>query len=92
MNWIGHNFSINSLSDRRNKALDFLIDKLTNSIENVQSGDSFPTEVSLLTNAELKYITKKNGWRFNWASEYKVPEREIYKLTIANNPNIFKEL
>ena len=78
------------MKDRQNKGLDFLIDKLTNSIENVQSGDSFPTEVSLLTNAELKYITKKNGWRFNWASEYKVPEREIYKLTIANNPNIIQ--
>ena len=44
----------------------------------------------MLTNAELKYITKKNGSRFNWASEYKVPEREIYKLTIANNPNIIQ--
>jgi hypothetical protein len=27
--------------------LDFQIDKLTNSIENIQSGDSFPTEISL---------------------------------------------
>ena len=41
--------------------LDFVADKLTNSIENVQSGDSFPTEISLLTVAELKSITKKNG-------------------------------
>jgi hypothetical protein len=73
-----------------NKGLDFIIDKLTNSIENVQSGDSFPTDISLLTMAELKNITKKNGWRFNWASEIKVPERDIYKLTIANNPNIIQ--
>jgi hypothetical protein len=34
--------------------LDFIIDKLTNSIENVNSGDSFPTEISLLTAEELK--------------------------------------
>ena len=73
-----------------NKGLDFIIDKLTNSIENVQSGDSFPTDISLLTIEELKNITKKNGWRFNWASEIKVPERDIYKLTIANNPNIIQ--
>jgi len=45
--------------------LDFVIDKLTNSIENVHSGDSFPTDISLLTKDELKNITKKNGWRFN---------------------------
>ena len=70
--------------------LDFIIDKLTNSIENVQSGDSFPTEISLLTKVELKNITKKNGWRFNWANEIKVPERDVYKLTIANNPNIIQ--
>jgi hypothetical protein len=78
------------VKDRQNKGLDFVIDKLTNSIENVQSGDNFPTEISLLTNAELKHVIKKNGWRFNWASEYKVPERDIYKLTIANNPNIIQ--
>jgi len=46
--------------------LEFQIDKLTNSIENVQSGDSFPTEISLLTSLELKLVTRKNGWRFNW--------------------------
>lgn len=78
------------MKSRQNKGLDFIIDKLTNSIENVQSSDSFPTEISLLTNTELKYVTRKNGWRFNWSSEYKVPERDIYKLTIANNPNIIQ--
>jgi hypothetical protein len=50
---------------RQNTALDFIIDKLTNSIENVQSGDSFPTDICLLNNAELKKITRKNGWQFN---------------------------
>lgn len=78
------------MKSRQNKGLDFIIDKLTDSIENVQSGDSFPTEISLLKNTELKYVTRKNGWRFNWSSEYKVPERDIYKLTIANNPNIIQ--
>lgn len=70
--------------------LNFEVDKLTNSIENVNSGDSFPTEISLLTNAELKGLTKKNGWQFNWPSEMKAPEREVYKLTISNNPNIIQ--
>lgn len=70
--------------------LDFIIDKLTNSIENIQSGDSFPTEISLLTTSELKNITNKNGWRFNWNKEIKQPERDIFKLTITNNPNIIQ--
>jgi hypothetical protein len=75
---------------RQAPGLDFRIDKLTNSIENVQSGDRFPTDVSLLTTSELKNITKKNGWRFNWSDEIKVPERDIFKLTISNNPNIIQ--
>jgi hypothetical protein len=34
---------------RKQIALDFEIDRLTNSIQNTISGDSFQTEVSLLT-------------------------------------------
>jgi hypothetical protein len=70
--------------------LDFFVDKLTNSIENVQSGDNFPTEISILTKEELKNITSKTGWRFNWRNEAKQPEREIFKLTIVNNPKIIQ--
>jgi len=39
----------------------FIIDRLTNSIVNSISGDSFQTEVSILTKADLKNILKKNG-------------------------------
>ena len=84
---LSNNFSyLWSVKKEKKIQLDFVIDKLTNSIENVQSGDSFPTEISLLTVSEIKSITKKNGWRFNWNNEIKVPQRDIFKLTIANNP------
>lgn len=68
--------------------LDFVIDKLTNSIENVKTGDSFKTDVSILTRDEIKGITKKNGWLFDWKTELKAPEKEVYKLTISGNTNI----
>jgi hypothetical protein len=45
----------------KNIQLDFLIDKLTNSIQNTISGDSFATEVLRLTKTDLKQVTKKNG-------------------------------
>ena len=77
---------------QKETGLEFIVDKLTNSIENVQSGDSFQTEVSLLASSELKNITKKNGWNFDWKREFKQPQREIYKLTIVNNPNIIQGL
>lgn len=68
--------------------LDFVIDKLTNSIENVKTGDSFKTDISLLTRDEQKAVTKKNGWVFDWKSEIKAPEKEVYKLTISGSSNI----
>lgn len=74
------------------RELDFVIDKLTNSIINVISGDSFQTEISLLTKSDLKNITKKNQWNFNWKNEFKDISREVYKLTIVNNPNIIQGL
>ena len=72
--------------------LDFEVDKLTNSIENVVSGDSFPTAISLLTKADIKTATKKIGWQFDWKYELNQPEREVYKLTIPNNPSIIQGL
>jgi len=51
---------------RKEIGLDFEVDKLTNSIENVVTGDSFATEVSIVTLDDLKSITKKNKWQFDW--------------------------
>ena len=55
-------------------------------IKNVQSGELFPTKISLLTLREFKKITKKNGWHFDWTVEFEHPVRKVYKLTIADNP------
>ena len=74
------------------KALDFIIDKLTNSVENVQTGDSFPTNISLLSIGDLKNVTKQKGWLFDWKYEMKLPEREVYKLTIVNNLSVIQGL
>ena len=78
---------------RRNpKYIDIEIDKLTNSIENVITGDSFQTDVSLIDKADLKSITKKKGWLFNWKNEYKQPDRDVYKLTIDGNSDVIQGL
>jgi len=72
--------------------LDVEIDELTNSIKNVISGDSFSTDISRITKADLKNITKKNDWQFDWKLELKHPERDVYKLTIVNNQTIIQGL
>jgi len=77
---------------RAKTGLEFEIDELTNSIKNLISGDSFSTDISRITKADLKNITKKNGWLFDWKLELKHPERDVYKLTIVNNQNIIQGL
>ncbi len=72
--------------------LDFVIDKLTNSIENTISGDSFMTEVMRLKRTDLKIITKSKGWNFNWKLELNDDKREVFKLTILNNSDVIQGL
>lgn len=72
--------------------LDIEVDRLTNSILNCISGDSFPTDVHLTKKSDLKNITKKQGWLFNWSHESNLTDRQVFKLTIRNNPNIVQGL
>ena len=72
--------------------LDIRIDKLTNSILNTISGDSFPTDVHPVAKADLKKVTQKTGWLFSRATELKFTDRQVFKLTIRDNPNIIQGL
>jgi hypothetical protein len=78
----------------RNKLIEqsFIIDKLTDSILNTVSGDSFQTEVAKMTSVDFKKVTKKTGWNFDWKSEFNDFKKEVYKLTIINNSSIVQGL
>lgn len=80
------------MKQRKLTGLDFIVDRLTNSIVNTISGDSFPTEVLRFTKNDLLQVTKKNGWSFNWKSELANDQRDVFKLTISNNPQIIQGL
>jgi hypothetical protein len=80
------------VTERQQIFLDFEVDKLKNSIENILSGDRFPTDVSVVTKEDIKSITKKAGWLFDWNKEAKLPDRDIYKLTIVNNAGYYSRL
>lgn len=77
---------------KENYHIDAEIDKLTNSIINTISGDSFQTEINEVIKADLTQTGKKNGWNFNWSEEFKMSGRKLYKLTIKDNPNIIQGL
>jgi hypothetical protein len=77
---------------QQNIGLDFIIDKLTNSIQNVVTGDSFATCISLVTTGDLNNLINKNKWQFDWKFEFKQPQRDVYKLTIVNNQSVIQGL
>lgn len=76
---------------RKEIEADFVIDKLTNSIENTITGEVFETEVNRLYLHDSKQI-KRSEWVFEWHKEFLDPANEIYKLTTINNPTIIQGL
>ena len=75
----------------RLRPLDFVIDKLTNSIENTSTGEVFDTVVTRLTIKDSKQI-KNSDWEFEWIKEINDKTKEVYKLTTINNPTIIQGL
>jgi len=76
---------------RKRTGLDFVIDKLTNSIENTFTGEVFNTEIVQMTERDIKLI-KHADWQFDWAFEIRDKTKEVYKLTTVNNPGIIQGL
>jgi hypothetical protein len=76
----------------RQSGLSFIIDRPANSIINIITGDSFPTDISIIGRADLKSITPRHGWQFSWNDELTHPERDVYKLTIVNNQDVIQGL
>jgi hypothetical protein len=75
----------------RENGLDFIVDKLTNSIEFVATRESFETVVTRVLWKDRKSLTGKE-WQFNWLDEIKEEDREIYKLTTINDPTVIHGL
>jgi len=69
--------------------LDFVIDKLTNFIENISTGEVFDTEIVKLTSKDINQINEKD-WQFDWINEIKDKSKEVFKLTTINNPTIIQ--
>jgi len=74
-----------------NKPLDFVIDKLTNSIENSSTGEVFDTSVVRLTEKNLSLINHSD-WQFDWRAEIRDKSKAVYKLSTLNNPKIIQGL
>lgn len=80
---------LNRMKEGQKTYINITIDKLTNSLENVISGDIFDTEIISLTAKNGNEI-KKSEWLFDWNKQLKLRDRSTYKLVIENNPKIIQ--
>ncbi len=79
------------MKEGKDISLDFEIDKLTNSIENIITGEVFDTVITQLYLKDSKLI-KKSDWVFNWHNELKIEDKWVYKLTTIVNPQVIHGL
>lgn len=75
----------------RPKPLSIEIDKLSNSIELIASGEVFDTQVVRITKAERRAILKKS-WRFDWQAELELKERMVFGLVTIADPRVLQGL
>ena len=66
--------------------LDFEIDKITESIENAETGESLDTLVLPVTKTDFEVVTKKSGWLFDWKQEFSEPQKQVLKLVTEKEP------
>ncbi len=60
--------------------VDIVIDQLSNSIIHAKSGKTYKTQCLPINKSDLKLTLKKNGWLFNWSTEFKKEDRKVFKL------------
>lgn len=66
--------------------LDFLVDKLTRSVEHSLNGESYETLVVPAKQSDRRSFFKNKGWLFDWKNEMKRKERTVYKLVLKAYP------
>lgn len=72
----------------RKTGIEIEVDRLTNSIVNVISGDVLETEFHKLGKNEIK----KTDWLFKWNEELANKSVHVYKMTIKDNPTVVQGL
>ena len=69
----------------KRRKLDFIVDKLTNSIENTLTGDKVETEIVQVTKKDLARL-RTLTWAFDWTLELLEPGREVHALVKKIEP------
>lgn len=62
-----------------------LIGKRSNYIEDRLTDERYYIDILPLSRHDLKQVLKKNGWHFNWRSEFLHKHHTVYKLIIQGD-------
>jgi hypothetical protein len=76
---------------RNRRRLDFEVDKLTNSIENVLTGEIFETEIVQLRNENIPNL-REEKWAFDWVFELNQSNCQVFALTIKGGSSVYHGL
>jgi hypothetical protein len=79
------------MAKKRTRSIDIKIDKLTNSLELVATGEVFDTSLTQLHTLDKKTIRKKD-WLFDWSKEITHRERLVYRLSTIHEPDVIQGL
>ena len=79
----------NGLVLKHEKPVDIYIDKLTNTIENIGTGEVFDTAITELSSKYSKQIISKER-QFDWQKELKDKTKTVFKLTTIKTRTIIK--
>jgi hypothetical protein len=79
------------MSKTKPRRLDFIVDKLSNSIEHVLTGKVFATRLIRLYPSDLALLASLK-WQFDWTLELQTPSHEVYALTTMDDPDVIHGL
>ena len=79
------------MSNPSPRLLDFVIDKLTSSIENIRTGEIHDTRVMRLYPSDSKLLISQD-WLFDWHREINSDDREVFALTTISQRDILQGL
>jgi len=75
----------------KTQPLDFIVDRLTKSIELATTRERFDTMVLPISKADMPAISPSRGWKFEWMQEI-AAGHAVYKLVTKKEPDVIQGL
>lgn len=79
------------MSKATSRRLGFEVDKMSNSIEEIRTGNVCATRLVRLYPSDAEMLSSLE-WQFDWSIELRNPDHEVCALTTTENPGVFQGL